>query len=255
MKPEHLRHLRWETVFNELHISYVVQLGSIRRLKAGRKIHTVQQLRGHIHHKICVVHTSVPEVCYVSTIHDVAKDVPQIWPWHLRAQFLRIVQVVVKNLPTDGQITIVERILPGPALSSELNAPGDKRMEPAESQQRCLESFRNQAAVNVLLRELRICSAQVRLQVSRCFIRHLDASLQDGFWEKRKQPALHSAGRLGSEDASEVWQRELLDDLQVSLEQREPLLHKMDILKHDPAALLCELAQTMECDILLPLAH
>eukprot|EP00971_Amphidinium_carterae_P284201 5642495-Amphidinium_carterae.1 len=49
---------------------------------------------------------------YLSLLVRLTKDVSQVWPRHFGAQLLCIIEVVVQDLPTYGEVTIVEGVLP-----------------------------------------------------------------------------------------------------------------------------------------------
>jgi len=73
----------------------------------------------------------------MTTVHDISEDVSKIGIWDL----LVTSEIVMDNLTANGEITIIEVIVSGPALSSELLATKNKGVEHAESEQECLVFF------------------------------------------------------------------------------------------------------------------
>ena len=63
------------------------------------------------------------------------------------------------------------------------------------------------------------------------------------------------AGRLRGDEAAEVLVRDLLRDLELALEHRQPALHQVDILQKGPAALARVAVEDVLAVLLLPLAH
>jgi len=57
----------------------------------------------------------------VTTIHDLAEDVSEVGPRNLCAEVLGVVQIIFQDLTTNRQIAVVEGVLLGPSLSSELD--------------------------------------------------------------------------------------------------------------------------------------
>jgi len=73
----------------------------------------------------------------MTTVHDISEDVSKIGIWDL----LVTSEIVMDNLTANGEITIIEVIVSGPALSSELLATKNKGVEHTESEQECLVFF------------------------------------------------------------------------------------------------------------------
>mmetsp|Transcript_26582 Transcript_26582/g.76087 ORF Transcript_26582/g.76087 Transcript_26582/m.76087 type:complete len:240 (-) Transcript_26582:132-851(-) len=238
MQPEHLRDLGREPLLDVLDVMGVLQLGCVRRLEARGQVGAEQQLWGHEHREVRVVDPSVPRIRDVAAVHDLAEDVPQVRPRHVGAEVLGVVEVVLQHRATDREVAIVEGVLLRPALGAELDAAGDQGVEEAEGEQGGLKLLALHAGVDVLLRELGVGALEVRLQVRGRLIGDLDAALEDGLRDEVPEATLHGPRRLGGEEGAEVLVRELLHDLEAALELLEPVLHQVDVLEHDPAALL-----------------
>mmetsp|Transcript_57669 Transcript_57669/g.137355 ORF Transcript_57669/g.137355 Transcript_57669/m.137355 type:complete len:383 (+) Transcript_57669:202-1350(+) len=122
VQSEHLRHLQGESLLDVLDVVRVLKLAGIWRFEAGCQVSAGQELWRNQHRQVGVVHTSVPRIRDVTAIHNLAEDVAQVRPGHLRTQVLSVVQIVLQHLPANGQVAIVEGVLLGPSLSSELNS-------------------------------------------------------------------------------------------------------------------------------------
>ena len=71
----------------------------------------------------------------MSAVHDLAEQVAQVFPRHLRVGL----EVVVQNVDADGEVADVERIAAVPALRPELAPLADDRVEVAQSEEDALE--------------------------------------------------------------------------------------------------------------------
>mmetsp|Transcript_20840 Transcript_20840/g.49406 ORF Transcript_20840/g.49406 Transcript_20840/m.49406 type:complete len:523 (-) Transcript_20840:4973-6541(-) len=128
-------------------------------------------------------------------------------------------------------------------------------MEKAERKERCLKLAGLHASINVLLGELGVGAAEVRLQIRRRLVCHLDAPLQNWLWDKVPELPLHGSRWLGGEEAAEVLVSELLDDLQGTLQILQPSLHQVDVLQHDPVTLTVSNVQLRHGHHILALPH
>lgn len=68
-------------------------------------------------------------------VHDLAEEVPQVLPRHLRVRL----EVVVEDVDADRQVAGVERVDAVPALRTELSTLGDDGVEVAEREEDALE--------------------------------------------------------------------------------------------------------------------
>jgi hypothetical protein len=70
----------------------------------------------------------------MSTVHNLAIDVGKIGIWH----FLVFSKVVVEHITANSEVTIVEVVVSGPTLRSELLSADNQRVEHAETKQKSL---------------------------------------------------------------------------------------------------------------------
>mmetsp|Transcript_58221 Transcript_58221/g.136147 ORF Transcript_58221/g.136147 Transcript_58221/m.136147 type:complete len:248 (-) Transcript_58221:3605-4348(-) len=236
MQPEHLWYLCWKSLLNILVIVRILHLRGIGRLETRTEVHALQQLRCYQDFEVGVVHSPVPIVCNVPTIHDLAKDVTNVWPWYFLSKVFSCIEVVAQHLRTDSQVAIIEWILLRPPLWAELDAARHESVKEAQRKERGLKLPRFGAFLDVLLRELRVRAPQVRLEIRGSFVSNFDALLQDRLRKQVPKWSLKWAWRLRCQHAPEVMVGELLDQLQCSLQGLEPRLHQMNILQHHPSA-------------------
>jgi len=113
--------------------------------------------------QVSFISSSIPVVSNVTTIHDLSIQVLQISIWNL----LVLGKIVVKNITANREITIVEVVLSGPSLSTELDSSDDKGVEHAKSEQESLEViwFVTLCLFEMTLIELAESSSQVRLEI------------------------------------------------------------------------------------------
>ena len=148
-----------------------------------------QEFRFEEHLQVSGVGPSIPVVCDVATVHDLTKDVFQVFP----RNNVVLAEIVVKHISTDCQVTIVETVDSAPTLGTEFLSSHHQGVEVAQSKQTSLELVRFFIAfVDELLIEVGIGSSQVSLQVLRSFVGHLDGCLENGFrddlhiWQRRR---------------------------------------------------------------------
>lgn len=136
VKTKHLRNFSRQGLLNVLCITLPVKLLRDRTLEtcSHSELHLLKNLRLDKFQEVSAVSTSIPVISDVTTVHDISEDVSEISIRNL----IVTGQVVVDNLTTDSEITIVEVIVSGPALSSKLLASKNQRVEHAQSEQKCL---------------------------------------------------------------------------------------------------------------------
>ena len=127
--------------------------------------------------EVGLVGSSVPVVSDVAAVHDFTVEVLQISVWDL----LIGSQVVVQDLTTNPQVTIVEVVLPGPSLRAELGSSQNERVIHAKSEEQGLEV---QLLVRLSLLEMRLVefterSPDVGLKILWCLVGNLERVLQD----------------------------------------------------------------------------
>ena len=77
----------------------------------------------------------VPVVCDVAAIHDLPKQVAQVFPWYAVVGF----QIVVQHIHTDNQIPSVERVRSVPTLWPKLSSFSNNCMEVTQRKKNALE--------------------------------------------------------------------------------------------------------------------
>ena len=100
--------------------------------------------------------------------------------------------------------------------------------------------------------ELSKGSSDVSLQVLRSFISDLNGILKNGL---RNGFILWEWGRFRGNEASEVGVHVFAHDFKISLEDLEPALHEMHVLKHDPVTLFTSVVKGLDSDLFLTLTH
>jgi hypothetical protein len=63
------------------------------------------------HFEICLVGSSIPDISDMASIHDLSKEILEI----LVRDFLKLAQVVVKNISANSEISVIEVVNSGPA--------------------------------------------------------------------------------------------------------------------------------------------
>ena len=113
----------------------------------------------------------------MTTVHDLTIDVSEIIVWHL----LVLSQIVVKHITANLEITIVEVIVSGPTLGTELLSTENQRVEHTETEQQGFEflQFMGGGFFEMAFIELCESSSDISLQVLWGFISNLDGVLQD----------------------------------------------------------------------------
>lgn len=89
----------------------------------------------HVFLQVSLAQTPVPVISDVSAVHDLSKQVSQIFPGHLGVGL----EVVVQDIHADGQISRVEGIDSVPALRAELTTFADHGVEVTQREQDALE--------------------------------------------------------------------------------------------------------------------
>lgn len=136
VKTEHLRNFSGEGLLNVFFITLPVKFLRDGRLETSShgELHLLEDLGLNELQQVGTVATSIPVISDMTTVHDISEDISKISVW----DFLVTSKVVMDNLTANGEITIIEVIVSRPALSSELLATKNKRVEHAESEQECL---------------------------------------------------------------------------------------------------------------------
>jgi len=170
--------LRWEGV-DELNVVSSRKLVWIWGSETWShcKLHLVEDFRHDELLEVGVVGSSIPVICNVTTIHDLTIEISQIGVWNL----LEASQIVVENITTDSQVTIIEAVLPGPSLGTKLPSTQDKGMEHAKSEQKCLELWLLVGFGLVVegLVELTQGLSDVGLEIGRSLVGDLQGILQN----------------------------------------------------------------------------
>src|SRR6218665_2766529 len=89
----------------------------------------------HVFGEVGPAEPSVPVVGDVSPVHDLPKEVPQVFPWDLAVRL----QVVEEDADADREVPVVVGVDTVPALRTELPALADNCVEVAESEEDALE--------------------------------------------------------------------------------------------------------------------
>jgi len=133
VKTEHLRDLSGEGLLNVFLITLAVKLLRDGTLETSShsELHLLENLGLNELQEVGAVATSIPVISDVTTVHDISEDVSEIGVGDL----LVTGKVVMDNLTADSEITIVEVIVSRPALSAELLATKNERVEHAESEE------------------------------------------------------------------------------------------------------------------------
>jgi hypothetical protein len=115
----------------------------------------------------------------MATVHDLTVNVGKIGIGYLFV----LSEIVVEHITANGQITIIEIVVPGPALGAELLATNNKRVEHAETEEKGLE-FRKLVSLSLLemlFVELGEAATHVGLQILRGLVSDLDGILENRF--------------------------------------------------------------------------
>jgi len=147
---------------------------------------------------------SVPVVGDMTSVHDFSKEVAQI----IIRDHLSNGEVVVQDISADLEVSIIEVVVPGPALASELLPPEDQGVEEAESEEDGLELVGLGTLVDLRLVELAVGPADVGLEGLRRLVRHLQRSLQDRLGN---DVHVRKPGRLRGNQAPELGVGGVLD--------------------------------------------
>jgi hypothetical protein len=179
METEHLWLLWWKLLFDVLSVSFTIELLRVWGLEAwGKsKLHLLQDLWTDKNVEVRLVGSAIPVVSNVATVHDLTVDVSQIGIWHL----LVLSQVVVEHITANGQVTIVEVVVTGPALGAELLTSDNQGVEHAQTEEDSLElwEFVGLGLLELRFVELGECTTQVRLEILRSLISDLNGVLHD----------------------------------------------------------------------------
>ena len=107
----------------------------------------------------------------MASVHDLAKDVFEIFPRH----HIVLAEIVVQDVCADCQVTIIEGVDSAPTLGAEFLAAHHQGVEIAEGEQAGFElvwlfvTFLNESLV-----EVGVGSSQVGLQILRGLVGNLD---------------------------------------------------------------------------------
>jgi len=118
VKTEHLRGLLGEFLFDVLAIGFTVEfqrVGALETWGTGQ-LHTVEDLRANKDLEIGIVRASIPAISNVTTVHNFTIDVAEI----IIGDLFILGEVVVEHITTNSKITIVEVVVTGPTLATEL---------------------------------------------------------------------------------------------------------------------------------------
>mmetsp|Transcript_10302 Transcript_10302/g.22116 ORF Transcript_10302/g.22116 Transcript_10302/m.22116 type:complete len:1096 (-) Transcript_10302:3570-6857(-) len=248
--------LRGHLLVQELqHLAVVEGVGG--RDEAGEHLQALQQLLVHVLEQVCVGQAPVPVLNDVAAVHDLAKDVAQVIPWHLDAGL----QVVVGSLAAAQQVARIEGVVHVPANArggtwqvahTELLALQQGCMEVAEGEDDGAELSLLGAALKHLLVEQVVRTAQVGLEALWWLVGELDAVLQQG----DGQPLLQGRRGLRTQEQPEVCVCALGQLVHLLLQvARRPLNGQVDVLEQHPAAVLVCVVEVVHGDGLLALAQ
>jgi hypothetical protein len=181
METEHLRFFIGKLFLNIFPVTFAIELKWIRALETRRKskLHLLENLRADKNRKIGVVGTTIPVISNMATVHDLTVNVGKIGIGYLFV----LGEIVVEHITANGQITIIEIVVPGPALGAELLATNNKRVEHAETEEKGLE-FRKLVSLSLLemlFVELGEAATHVGLQILRGLVSDLDGILENRF--------------------------------------------------------------------------
>lgn len=102
----------------------------------------------HVFFEVGATQSAVPIVGDMTAVHDLTKQVAQIFPRHFGVRL----EVVIEHVDADGQIADVERIAAVPALRTELASLADDSVEVAQREQDALELRLTSAHLQRVLR-------------------------------------------------------------------------------------------------------
>ena len=181
-------------------------------------------IRMHVHLQVGSTETSIPVISDVSSIHDLSKQVPQIFPWDLGICF----QVVVEDVHTDGQITCVVWVHPVPALRTKLSPFTDDCMEVAQGKQNGLELSFTCTHLQRILGEVVKSFMQIGMHACGRLICYLDSCFQDTLGD---DVGLGGTRGFSTDEYPVVLMSITAVLLQLFLQTGKPFCHKMDILQ------------------------
>jgi len=169
-----LRGLLGELLFDVLAIGFTVEfqrVGALETWGTGQ-LHTVEDLRANKDLEIGIVRASIPAISNVTTVHNFTIDVAEI----IIGDLFILGEVVVEHITTNSKITIVEVVVTGPTLATELLTTENKRVEHAQAEEESFElgELVSGSSFEVCLVEHVEGTTDVCFKVSRCLISHLD---------------------------------------------------------------------------------
>lgn len=232
-------------------IGVVVELGGVGGLESGGEIAVGEQFRLDQHLQIGVVGSTVPEVGDMASVHDFSEDVLKIVIRHLFVGG----QVIVQDIGADAQVTVVEVIASGPALSAEFLSTQDEGVEIAQTEENSLELGLFGTGVDGLLTEEGETASNVGLQILGSLVGDLDGTLED-----RLGDDVHPGEGWGfrGNETSEVLVAGLGDFFQITFQPvlpDQPGLHQMHVLEHHPGTIRGSVEQSLLSSGLLTLSH
>mmetsp|Transcript_33278 Transcript_33278/g.71326 ORF Transcript_33278/g.71326 Transcript_33278/m.71326 type:complete len:451 (-) Transcript_33278:1539-2891(-) len=210
----------------------------------GNHLDLIQKLIAHEVQQILFAHSAVPIIYNVSTVHDLAEDVPQIVPGNLHGG--GSFQVVVKHLGRVSKVARGEWILHVVAHRSKLLSLQHQRVEVAQGEEDGLDL--RVAVLEVLFAEECERSPQVGQHPLGRLVGELNRALQDANG--------NTIARIGREENSKVGMAVLdCEDVQLLLELDAPLGHQVNVLEHDPMTFAVANVKLRHGNDVLALAH
>jgi len=161
----------------------------------------------------------------------------------------------MNNLTAYSEITIIETIVSGPTLSSELLATKNERVEHAQSEQKGFVFFLFVffSLFELILLELGEGTTQVSLQVLRSFVSNFNGVLKNSL---RNDFLVIKWWWLRSNEDSEFGMTIGIDsNFNLTLETSHPVSHEMHVLKHDPFSVSCGIYKAIFSNLFLTLSH
>mmetsp|Transcript_52395 Transcript_52395/g.112243 ORF Transcript_52395/g.112243 Transcript_52395/m.112243 type:complete len:287 (+) Transcript_52395:1098-1958(+) len=234
-----------------LNVLPVLLVGARRRGHAAElavcvrhQLGLVQELFNHEEFQVGLAHDAIPVVHNVAPIHHLPKDIPQIRPGDLHR--LCVLQIVVQHRSTVSQISQGERVHHVVSQGAKLLPLQHYRMEMAEAEDNGLHLCI--PLIELLLVEEGKRPPEVGRQPLGRFVCELQRPLQD--------PDRNTRGRVGGQEQPQARMGPLHRVVvQLLLQSPAPLRHEVDILQHDPVALLVPHLQLGHGHHVLALAH
>mmetsp|Transcript_46683 Transcript_46683/g.110678 ORF Transcript_46683/g.110678 Transcript_46683/m.110678 type:complete len:770 (+) Transcript_46683:1114-3423(+) len=213
-----------------------------RRLEPREDLEPFQQLVVHVRRQVVGHQPAIVVVRDMSAVHDLAENVPQVVPGHLRVGL----EVVHRDLRAAREVAEVEGVDPVPALRPELLALDDHGVEQTERKRDALELARLRAALEEVVRERQPVLAHVRPEPLGRLVGQLHAHLQDVDRQLR---------RLSRQEHPELRMRSVQVVAPLLQVPRRPSRGQVDVLQERPPTVLERHLDRLLSHRLLPLSE